>query len=59
MPRKKRKATETAVAALAAMPQIAKELIDQCVTGLVSAEAVNAALREARGGEQSPQRRQR
>src|SRR5512146_2468106 len=39
MPRK----TKTAAAAAAAMPSIPKELIDQFVTGPMSAEAVNAA----------------
>ena len=39
MPRK----TKTAAAAAAALPSIPKELIDQFVSGPVSAEAVNAA----------------
>jgi putative transposase len=38
-----RKTTKAAEAALAAMPSIPKELIDQFVTGPMSAEAVNAA----------------
>ena len=38
-----RKTTKAAMAALAAMPSIPKELIDQFVTGPMSAEAVNAA----------------
>ena len=36
-------ATKAAMAALAGMASIPKELIDHCVTGLGSAEAVNAA----------------
>ena len=39
----KRKTTKAAEAALAAMPSIPKELIDQFVTGPMSAQAVNAA----------------
>ena len=35
-----RKTTKAAEAAAARMPSIPKELIDQCVTGLMSAEAV-------------------
>jgi transposase-like protein len=38
-----RKTTKAAAAAAAAMPSIPKELIDQFVTGPMSAEAVNAA----------------
>jgi putative transposase len=38
-----RKTTKAAMAAAAAMPSIPKELIDQFVTGPMSAEAVNAA----------------
>ncbi|MFN5702019.1 MAG: ATP-binding protein [Betaproteobacteria bacterium] len=38
-----RKTTKAALAAAAAMPSIPKELIDQFVTGPMSAEAVNAA----------------
>jgi putative transposase len=38
-----RKTTKAAEAAAAAMPSIPKELIDQFVTGPMSAEAVNAA----------------
>ncbi len=38
-----RKTTKAAMAALAAMPSIPKELIDLFVTGPMSAEAVNAA----------------
>jgi hypothetical protein len=38
-----RKTTKAALAAAAAMPSIPKELIDQIVTGPMSAEAVNAA----------------
>ena len=38
-----RKTTKAAEAALAAMPSIPKELIDQFVTGPMSAQAVNAA----------------
>ncbi len=34
--------TKTAAAAGAALPPIPKELIDQCVPGPMSAEAVNA-----------------
>ena len=37
-----RKTTKAAAAAAAAMPSIPKELIDQFVTGPMSAEAVNA-----------------
>jgi putative transposase len=39
-----RKTTQAAMAAAAAMPSIPKELIDQFVTGPMSAEAVNAAF---------------
>ena len=38
-----RKTTKAAMAAVAAMPSIPKELIDQFVTGPMSAQAVNAA----------------
>ena len=38
-----RKTTQAAMAAVAAMPSIPKELIDQFVTGPMSAETVNAA----------------
>ncbi len=44
-----RKTTKAAVAAVAAMPSIPKELIDQFVTGPMSAEAVNAASTWATG----------
>ena len=57
----KRKTTKAAEAALAAMPSIPKELIDQFVTGPMSADAVNAAsmafkkalIERALGGELS------
>ena len=45
-----RKTTQAAMAAAAAMPSIPKELIDQFVTGPMSAQAVNAtsmAFKEA------------
>jgi hypothetical protein len=56
-----RKTTKAALAAAAAMPSIPKELIDQFVTGPMSAEAVNAAsmafkkalIERALGAEQS------
>jgi putative transposase len=41
-----RKTTKAAMAAAAAMPSIPKELIDQFVTGPMSAEAVNAQSTE-------------
>ena len=39
----KRKTTQAAEAAAAAMPQIPKELVDQFVSGPMSAQPVNAA----------------
>ena len=56
-----RKTTKAAMAAVAAMPSIPKELIDQFVTGPMSAQAVNAAsiafkkalIERALGAEQS------
>ena len=57
----KRKTTKAAEAALAAMPSIPKELIDQFVTGPMSAEAIQdasmafkkALIERALGGELS------